>query len=402
MKIKNYNTIRSNTKDFIEKARNVHGDKYDYSKVDYVNNKTKVCIICHEHGEFWQTPNCHLRGTGCPMCANVKRREIMHENGDRQRLTNDEFIKKAKNIHGSVYDYSRVKYINNYTDVEIICNKHGSFFQRPYNHLIGYGCPECSYEKQRIGKEFFIEKAHEIHGDKYNYSKVRYINNHTKVCIICPEHGEFWQKPNNHLCGQGCYECGKKSLGIYRALTTEDVIEKFKNRHGDKYDYSHFVYNGYDEKSVVICREHGPFYITPHAHIKGSGCKHCANKYLIGETTLKNLLEKHFNNVLYQVKSDTTGFDWLGRQSLDFYIPEIKTAIEYQGEQHFKPVKYWGDEEKFIYTRSLDIQKHNKAENNNVDVLYFRYGKIDIGDFPYEVIFNESELLKTLQKKYKK
>lgn len=393
-----HSTKKSNTLDFIEKAKTVHGDKYDYSNVNYVNNKTHVSITCQKHGDFKQTPNAHLRGNECPCCANIKRYKTLYDNGNKQRLTSEDFIKKAKGVHGDVYDYSRVEYINNYTDVEIICSKHGSFFQKPYNHLSGTECPKCSHEKQRLSNEMFIAKAKQIHGDKYDYQKVEYTNNHTKVCIICPEHGEFWQEPQNHLNGNGCYECAKKNFGEYKALTLEDILEKFKSKHGDKYDYSSFMYCGYDEKSVVTCKEHGPFLITPHSHINGHGCKHCANKYLLGETSLKNTLEKHFDRVLYQVKSDTVGFEWLGKQSLDFYIPEINTAIEYQGEQHFTPIRYWGGEKKFAYTRELDIEKNKKATDNKVNVIYFRYGKIDIGDFPYNVIFDENELLETIQK----
>ena len=133
-------------KEFIEKAKEVHGDKYDYSKVEYVNNHTKVCIICPEHDEFWQTPNNHVHGQGCPYC---------YKQGIGKKIKNEKRI-KIKTI-----------------------------------------------------KKDFVEKAKEIHGDKYDYSKVNYINRNTKVCIICPEHGEFWQTPKNHLCGQGCPHCGR-------------------------------------------------------------------------------------------------------------------------------------------------------------------------------------------------
>ena len=115
----------SKTINFIEKAKAVHGDKYDYSKVEYVKAKEKVCIICQEHGEFWQTPNNHLRGEGCPFCYGSK------------KLTTEEFISKAKQIHGNKYDYSNVNYVNKYTKVCIICPEHGEFWQKPSNHLKG-------------------------------------------------------------------------------------------------------------------------------------------------------------------------------------------------------------------------------------------------------------------------
>ena len=124
------------TEEFIERAKKVHGDKYDYSKTEYANNYTKVCIICPEHGEFWQTPNCHLDGQGCPKCG-IKKRSV------NKTLTTEEFIKKAMDIHGDKYDYSKVQYLNNRTKVCIICPEHGEFWQTPHNHLKGNGCPKC-------------------------------------------------------------------------------------------------------------------------------------------------------------------------------------------------------------------------------------------------------------------
>ena len=114
-------------------------------------------------------------------------------------MTTEEFIKKAKEIHGNKYDYSKVEYKNTSTKVCIICPEHGEFWQTPNHHLQGHGCPKCKNEKIRKRHThnitIFIEKARKVHGDKYDYSKAEYINASTKVCIICPEHGEFWQTP---------------------------------------------------------------------------------------------------------------------------------------------------------------------------------------------------------------
>ena len=185
---------RMDVNDFIEMSKNVHGDKYDYSKVEYINNNTKVCIICPEHGEFWQTPGSHLyQKSECPKCS-------------EQYMDREYFIECASKIHNNEYDYSKVEYINNRTKVCIICPEHGEFWQTPHHHLHGFGCSKCSGNK-KLTTEEFIEKAQNIHGDKYDYSKVEYVNNHTKICIICPEHGEFWQTPNSHLNGRGCPKC---------------------------------------------------------------------------------------------------------------------------------------------------------------------------------------------------
>ena len=192
---------RKTVENFIKEAKAVHGDKYDYSKVNYINARTKVCIICPIHGEFWQIPNDHIRGVGCPKCKNEFLKNI-------KRLTTSQFIEKAKEIHGDKYDYSKANYIDSKTKICIICPIHGEFWQIPNVHINGHGCPKCSHRYAYTTEEF-IEKAKEIHGDKYDYSKVEYVNNKTKVCIICPIHGEFWQKPDAHLQGQGCNLCQK-------------------------------------------------------------------------------------------------------------------------------------------------------------------------------------------------
>ena len=257
------------TNEIIAKAKLVHGDKYDYSKVDYVKDYIKVCIICPEHGEFWQRPHAHLQGQGCPKCKSKK-----------QTCTTDEFIAKAKKIHGDKYDYSKVKYIDTKSKVCVVCPEHGEFWQKPSNHLSGQGCPKCKADKTRerliLSKEGFIKKANEKHRDKYNYDKVEYNGAHTKVCIICPEHGEFWQTPNHHLSGCGCHKCGVEK----QTSTKEEFIKKAKEIHGDKYDYSKVDYSNAHTKVCIICPNHGEFWQTPNNHLRGQGCPKCKRNKL--------------------------------------------------------------------------------------------------------------------------
>ena len=210
------------TEEFVKRAIEIHGDKYDYSKVEYKDNKTKVCIVCPDHRKFYQTPSDHLRGKGCSKC------------GGNIRLTAEKFIEKAREVHGNKYDYSRVDYKDNKTKVCIICLDHREFYQRPGDHLKGNGCPKCS-GKAKLTTEEFVLRAKVVHGDKYNYSKVKYKNNSTKVCITCKEdgHGEFYQTPDCHLRGNGCPKCSNNVK-----LTTKKFIERAKEVHGDKYDYS--------------------------------------------------------------------------------------------------------------------------------------------------------------------
>jgi hypothetical protein len=161
------------TKEFIDKAKTVHNDKYDYSKVIYKGNNKKVIIGCFEHGDFTQTPRAHLSKQGCPKCCkNLK-------------SNTENFIIKAKLIHGDKYDYSKAQYEGNKKEVIIICKTHNiEFKQTPNSHLSDNGCPMCG-GSQRLTTQEFIERAKIIHKNKYDYSKVNYINIKTPVIIIC-------------------------------------------------------------------------------------------------------------------------------------------------------------------------------------------------------------------------
>jgi hypothetical protein len=213
--------------EIVEKSRQVHEIEYDYSlfldkDFVYKGNKIKIPIICHnkdengnEHGVFWQTPNNHMKGQDCPLCRGVK------------RYTTETFIEACNKIHNYEYIYDGLEYNNSHTKVPITCKKHGVFYMRPYEHLQGARCPKC-YGNIQLTTEEFIERAKKVHGSKYDYSKVEYINSSTKVCIICSEHGEFWQTPAHHLQGIGCPRCNASHL--------ERKMQFFLERHNIKYE----------------------------------------------------------------------------------------------------------------------------------------------------------------------
>jgi len=342
---------------FIERAKEVHGNKYDYSKVEYINSQTKICIICPEHGEFWQKPNSHLLGYGCNKCAIEKRSKLATK-------TTDSFIERAKKLHGDKYDYSKVDYKGKDMNVCIICPKHGEFWQTPHNHLSGAGCPKCKNEyiskKYSDTTETFIEKAKKVHGDKYDYSKVNYINSRTKVCIVCPEHGEFWQRPNNHLNGWGCSKCSGSEK-----KTTKTYIEQAKLVHGDKYDYSELEYINNKTKVQIICKEHGVFETYPNHHLyMGIGCPKCTIYKL--EKEVMDMLDEMKIKYIWQYKPE-----WLKPKSLDFYIPSLKVAIECQGEQHYRPIKFYGGDVKYKRQVESDLIKAQKCANNEVKLIYY-------------------------------
>lgn len=199
------------TADFIVKAIERHGERYDYSATRYLSAKAKVQILCPLHGSFEQSPDSHLRGCGCPDCANDSR-------SSKRRLDTATFIQYSKLKHGELYDYSQAQYVVAIQPVTIICREHGPFDMLPYAHYWnGSGCPECSKlrvaDSQRWTTEEFLEQATIVHGDRYSYEKVDYVNSVTDVTIICPRHGEFQQRPANHIHGKnGCPWCAKTLL----------------------------------------------------------------------------------------------------------------------------------------------------------------------------------------------
>ena len=190
-----------------------------------------------------------------------------------RKLTKEEFILKSNLIHYYEYDYSLVKYINNITKCEIICRAHGPFWQRPNSHINQRsGCPKC-YGQTLKKKEQFILETQMIHGGEYDYSKVIYKNNKTKVEIICKLHGSFWQSPYNHINrGSSCTKCSGQIL-----KTKEQFVLESNLSHGNKYDYKDFIYKNARTKGKIICLNHGLFWQTPDNHINGEqSCPKCS------------------------------------------------------------------------------------------------------------------------------
>ena len=369
------------TEDFIKKAREIHRDKYDYSKTEYKNILTKVCIICPEHGEFWQYPQAHLKGFGCSKCTN------------NYHYTTKEWIKKAKETHGNRYDYSKVNYINRKTKVCIICPTHGEFWQRAGDHLNGQGCPKCTGKnislKKRADEKDIIQRFKDVHGDKYDYSKVEYVNMYKKVCIICPKHGEFWQIPINHIKGRGCHWCA------HRGLTNDEWIDLFKSVHKDKYDYSKVEYKNSQTPVCIICPKHGEFWQKPVDHMLGKGCPICNSSKL--ELSVKDFLDN--NNIKY---INQQSFDWLRYERplrLDFYLPEYNIAIECQGEQHFYPTKFFGENGGYEKTIERDITKLSLCKEHKINILYYvgKDVKVPKKWEYYKVIRSLDKLLKELK-----
>ena len=376
--------LKSDKDKFIEKARKIHGDKYNYDKVVYIKHDISVTITCPIHGDFTQTPTKHLSGKGCFKCACI-------EKSKKLRKTTEQFIEEARKIHGDKYDYSKLEYINNHTDVIIICPIHGEVKMSPENHLGVYGCTKCA--NKNVDTIDFIKKARKVHGDKYDYSKVEYKKSDTPVIITCTIHGDFPQTPNNHLSGKGCSECKKEKIREYKSSNANEFIYKSRLIHGDKYNYSKVEYINNHTDVIITCPIHGDFQQTPNNHLNGKGCDKCAINKNISENRLKEKLLNQFKTIEYQKK-----FDWLGLQSLEFYLPQYNIAIECQGKQHFKPIKYFGDKESFEKQIERDWRKIKLCEQNGVKLLHFAFSKEkDFENCGYEVINDVDKLISIIK-----
>lgn len=361
-------------------------------------------------------------------------------------LTQDEFIAKAISVHGNKYDYSKVVYVKNTTPIEIICPVHGSFLQTPKSHLEGRGCLCCANDSFRLKKDDFIQKAKSIHGDKYDYSKVDYINNYTKVCIVCPKHGEFWQSPKNHLIQMGCPSCGKESTKEKRLRTNDEFISDCKRILGDYlfFDKTNYVHS--KKKVIITCPIHGDFSVYPCQVYRGEGCPKCSSEqrkkenanrffenanikyeckydysksiYINSQTKLEVICPKHGSfwitpntHLTYcgcphcsessgekMVRERLSKYKINFKQEffirndnllclnknfrVDFYLPDYNTIIEYNGIQHY-------EENAMFNMRTLEQQQ----ERDYALRQYCNENKIKLIEIPYTEYNNIEEIL---------
>jgi very-short-patch-repair endonuclease len=365
----NFIKNRSFTKEiFIERAKKIHGENFNYSKVNYINSQTNIEIICNTcNNEFKSLPNNHLRGGGCMTCAKKK-------NGLKKRKLVDKFIEECQKIHKDenelpIYDYSQIDYVNSTTKIIIICKIHGKFEQCPTDHISGKGCNECGILKRTINQTFtqkqFIEKAFEKHGNKYDYSEVKYINSQTKIIIKCNAcNFIFKQQPSSHLQGCGCDKCAHKINHNNQKLTENIIIQRSINVHGDKYDYSSLNYINSHTPINIICKKcNNNFQQLYSNHInQKQGCPQCGSR-----KTEKKILEyliSIYPNIIKEYK-----VEWCKNKTylpFDFVIPEYNIIIELDGLQHFKQIMNWKSPEENLIT---DKYKMKCANDNNYSII---------------------------------
>jgi hypothetical protein len=370
---------RLSQKEFMNRAIAIHGERYDLSGAIYRTQYDHVKVRCREHGWFPIAPLNLWKGGGCPICARAER-------GIARRLTTDEFALRAREIHDNKYKYKNTKYSTARAKVLVTCPLHGDFSVLPNNHLKGAGCPICSKDRHvvlmnegaRYSQKEMIAKFHKVHGNVYNYSRVSYVRGMDPVEIICPEHGVFNQIAFHHLAGKGCPLCGVKARSDANRLSQVEVIQRFAKLHGKRFDYSKFKYREFVSKSLIGCRErgHGFFEMNAQAHLEGKGCPACSQS--LGERIIDEWLRESDIMFVREFLIPSTGSRKKGRLRFDFCIPQCQLLIEYDGEQHFRPVRFFGSSEKtarkvFKEIRRRDRIKSTWAVTNSYRLIRIRY-----------------------------
>ena len=350
------------TLDFIMKSTSIHGNHYDYSKSNYTNYTTPVVIICPFHQEFEQLPIVHETGSGCPRCSGKGKGTL-------------DFVRDAIRVHGSRFGYEQVEYKDSKSKIIITCSIHGHFTQSPSNHLSGFGCAKCS-NNVKLCIDEFITQAITVHGSKYNYDNVDYVNNHTKVHIECGQHGKFYQRPSSHLSGHGCAKCG----GSY-PLTTEQFIQRSIVVHGDRYDYSQVDYKTISDDVIIRCQIHGLFNQSPSNHLQGKNCSKCSScsfskpqiRWLEFLEKLYNIHIQHMGNSGKEQSIKTT------KWKADGYCKATNTVYEFHGDfWHGNPKRY--DPEfvnainklkmKTLYSRTIKREQKIRDLKYNLVVMW--------------------------------
>ena len=364
--------LMQNKERFVEDARKIHGDRYNYDKVVYIGKMEKVCITCKIHGDFWQAASNHVaRKSGCPSCAGQK------------KYDRDVISERAKKIYGNKFDCSEVEVGNELSMINVKCPKHGIIRVMAMVFLRGKTrCPDC--ERERKGREF-IEKATVIHGGIYDYSRVKYVDIIVKVEIICKKHGIFKQDTGSHLNGSGCPKC----FGDRLSLTNEEFTRRARLVHGLRYDYSKVEYLKCHDKVVIICHKHGAFLQAPTAHLLGHGCQKCflpRSEENVARV-LDSLGEKYERQKKFPECRDKKVL------SYDFYLPLRRILIEADGLHHFLPVSFskGGSGAEFKAERFASVKRRDHIKNEFAKTHGFELIRL-----PHWILYRMKEIKKEL------
>lgn len=368
------------TEELISSIRSTYGDYFQTSKTKWNGSKKTFTVTCPIHGDFearydhFITQKC-----GCKSCNSESRRQA----------TWNRYMEAAKKIHGDKYEYHKEDYIDSISKVRITCKVHGDFLMTMASHVDSHqGCPKCYLESKKGNykksiKEI-VDEARKIHGDKYEY--LSYNGMKGKMDIICPIHGKFSQVAYDHLKGLGCEKCKFKKM----TSTTNEFNSKVEEKFPNKFDLSKVDYVNNHTPITVGCKTHGYFTILPSHLLMGFGCKKCNESRL--ENEVMGALEN--NSIDYEFQCNCRIFKFLGKQSLDFYLPKYNIAIECQGEQHFIETFFSrGRKDMLVKQIERDNRKLNLCKKHGIRILYFTHFK----EPPYECFTNVNDLIETIK-----
>ena len=306
-------------------------------------------------------------------------------------LTRDSFIEKANSIFNGKYSYEKVNYVDYKTEVTITCPIHGDFKQRPSNHLKGHGCPHCA----KNGVKPTLEAFRARFSDKMiNLSEFEYKRATDAGKCLCERCGNVWYTtPMSLMKGSGCPRCAKERRVMKRTSNIDEFIRKFQEKHGINYDFSEAKYVNAITKMAVICPSHGKFFMTPNDLLSGHGCPICSSSRL--ESEVRKILSE--NGIAFE---EQKRFEWLRLKkplSLDFYLPKQNIAIEFQGIQHYKAIERFGGEEELVRIKNRDFIKKELCEKQGITLVY--YSKSDIllkEGLTDNIAFNERTLMELI------
>lgn len=349
---------RDTTSSFIEKAISVHGDRYDYSLVNYTKSNVAVSIICKLHGVYTKKPGLHLNNKqGCPVCGRAAA-------GDSFRLTNEEFRRRCEDVHGIRYDLSAINYTGIEQRISVRCTLHNITVTPVANTFVSGKdpCPVCAREKhkrkiafKKLDWDTWVLDSHRIHNNRYTYDKIDNFSLQDSVAIIhCPIHGQFEQRPMDHRAGKGCARCGVSRAANSKRLSPDIWLDRFLQVHGPRYTYEFpDDYQNNTQKIAVMCNDHGVFHIRPDHHVMGYGCTVCSGSG-------SSLAERDISDWLSSMEINHITHDrtLIWPKELDLVIPQHKIAIEYCGN-------YWHGE-----LQGRDKTYHLNKLNAATDIGY--------------------------------
>ena len=360
---------------FLQRANKVAPVNLDFSKSVFHDTRTKVVVTCKIHGDFEILPSNLFQGANCRECAQTQA-------GRKRRVSKKDLIDRLKTKFGNLYEVDKNSVVKATSPIQLKCKTHGWFEGLIGNLLNSSGCPSCQNQRAaairskqaKLSKSEIIKRFTKLHGETYSYSSSVPDGINSTIKILCHKHGYFMQKVSIHMQGKGCPDCGYEKRRVNQFLQQSEIYSRLKELHGDLFIYPPNLGLELRGEVPIICREHGVFHQSLRAHLDGNGCSQCSQS--LGARRVSHWLNEH--EISYEVEAQIPA----GKKGLplraDFFLPEHNMYIEYDGEQHFKPIAFFGMDEKtsisvFNEQKERDLAKENWILDNGFELLRIRF-----------------------------